>query len=112
MKASELIEVNKESYDKWFERWYEKENLPAKLKQSAMQGYEAFSYTIGSSFTSYTYRRMDDERFIEKLKEKLDGFNVYRRKSERLERSLFGRHYGYYWTDPEVVISWRDASKS
>lgn len=100
-------EAQEESYDKWFDRWFENENLEDQLKQSAMKGYTSYRYVINDEYSEYQQRRMNDSRFIEKLKDKLEGFKIYRKDPERYEVSLFGRSAGYRWTKPEVIISWK-----
>jgi hypothetical protein len=103
----DLSEAQEESYDKWFDRWFENENLEDQLKQSAMKGYTSYRYVINDEYSEYQQRRMNDSRFIEKLKDKLEGFKIYHKDPERYEVSLFGRSAGYRWTKPEVVISWK-----
>jgi hypothetical protein len=109
MNVDELRKIGTESYDKWFERWYEKENLEEKLKQSAMKGYSSYSYNPKSKHrTEYENRRMSDKRFVEKLEGKLDGFRVYRQEPKKYELNLLGKNLGTRWTDPEVIISWKE----
>lgn len=105
MNIDELKEVEEESYNKWFERWYEKQDFSNKLKKSAMQGYTAYSYTV-KHYDDYTQRRMKDTRFIPLLQSKLEGFKVYVKEPEKYKWDIFGRDMGYRWTDYKIVISW------
>lgn len=73
----ELREANDESYNKWFERWYQKENIPSNLKKSAQQGYSGYTIPIElPQEASYLNVRLRDSRTIERLKEKLPGVKV------------------------------------
>lgn len=87
---SSLIEkINaeeEESYRKWFERWYKKQDLERKLIRVAKQGYKALVIVFEkeSQFNSkqeikeidYINRRLRDDRTIEYLQKKLPGIKV------------------------------------
>lgn len=106
MNPEELRKENKIAYDKWFERWYSNKNIESELKRAAMQGYTAYSFTVHETYDDYLKRRMEDERFIQKLQSKLSEFRVYKVKPKEYEKTLLGRHLGYGWTNTKIVISW------
>lgn len=106
MKAEELKEIQQDSYEKWFERWYAKESIPQKLKQAAMEGYSGFNYAIHENLDDYIKRRMNDKRFVRKLKEKLPELDITRIEAEKYEIKIFNTTLTR-WRDPKVNISWR-----
>lgn len=112
MNPEELKKESQIAYDKWFERWYANEKIESELKQAAMQGYTAYGIVIRAHYDDYLKRRMKDDRFVEKLRDKLSEFTVYKKEPRRYERTLLGRHLGYGWTETEIVISWRGEVES
>lgn len=106
MNPKELREENQKAYDKWFERWYSNQKIESKLKQAAMEGYTAYAIVAYESLGEYTKRRMEDKRFVKKLESKLSEFNVYKEEPRKYEKTMFGRHLGYGWTDTKITISW------
>lgn len=110
ISVKELNEIKNESYDKWFERWYEKENLPKKLEQVAMKGYTAISYTVADPYTDYEQRRLRDIRFINSLEDKLEGFKIYREEPRKKDLGFLGRKIGTVWTELKIVISWEEST--
>lgn len=78
--------ANEESFETWFSRWYEKQNLDKDIIRSAQKGYSGFRITITDRYESkndfskerkYKNRRLRDERTVEKIREKLgEGFDV------------------------------------
>lgn len=109
ISVSELNRIKEESYDKWFERWYKKQDVANYIKVAAMKGYSSYSYNISDIEDNYLRRRMRNQRFIEKLKEKLGGFDVYRVEPKKIERNLMGHNLNLGWTPLKVVISWSEA---
>lgn len=109
----EIQKAKDESYDKWFERWYEKLGLEKQILQSAQEGYSGYVIAIKRKRDSTNYwtdrekyeaRRKRDSRTVDKIKEKLgEGFTVnYSR--EDYETSMFGlTQYNY---EDNIKISW------
>lgn len=105
MDIAEIKTISNESYDKWFERWYMKRDLESKIKQSAQEGYSGYRIEVKKETNEYLQRRLSDERVIEKLKEKLLGFDVRRVDKKNGIETYFGtinrqEHY--------ILISWVD----
>lgn len=96
----EIKQQDQESYDKWFERWYKKENLEKEIKQAAMEGYKGFIIDIEPK-VPYLKRRLCDDRTTKRIEEKLgEGFTVYYFRNAR----KFGD-----WTtgyDEKIHIKW------
>ncbi|MGX6962445.1 hypothetical protein [Vagococcus xieshaowenii] len=89
--AEELNQLKNESFDVWFERWFEKMNLQERLKVSAKQGYSGYMIDVDSRYSNdeYAQRRLRDKRTVKKLESKLPGVNI---RVETVRRyKLFGR---------------------
>lgn len=82
--------IQEESFETWFKRWYAKQNLDKKIIQSAQQGFSGFRITITDYYESkndfskkrkYENRRLRDERTVEKIRKELgEGFDVTYKK--------------------------------
>ena len=48
----EIQEIQNESFDKWFERWYEKQNIEDTIIQSAAKGYKGYCISIKETWES------------------------------------------------------------
>lgn len=82
----QIKEIKEESYDKWFERWYRKQNLENAIIQAASEGYGGFTISIKQTYESesdwkkerkYLARRLRDSRTPINLQGKLgEGFTV------------------------------------
>lgn len=85
----EIKSINKESHEKWFERWYEKYDLVNKIKKSAMKGYVGYMIPVSEVEDKYTRIRRGSPKTIKLLKNKLgDGFEVY--LEEKKGKNIFG----------------------
>lgn len=83
---NEVKKASEESFDVWFNRWYEKQGLENEIIKSAKKGYKGFMITIidyGESENNfseerkYENRRLRDKRTPEKIREKIgDEFEV------------------------------------
>lgn len=109
-----LNEAKEESFDKWFERWYKKQNLEEQLIIAASQGYSNFririqeDYQHSSDFDEnrkYLVRRLRDERTVENIKNKLGTGVKVEYKGDKATRKLFGMTINYYsdW----IQITWK-----
>lgn len=84
--VEKIQEIQNESFDKWFERWYEKQNLEDTIIQAAAEGYEGYRISIKEIWEStsnwdeeqkHLARRLRDKRTVEKIQDKLgDGIKV------------------------------------
>lgn len=57
-----IQEIQNESFDKWFERWYEKQNLEDTIIRSAGKGYEGYRISIKKTWESVS--NWDEEKNI------------------------------------------------
>ena len=73
----EIKSSQKESHEKWFERWYKKINLENDIRISAEKGYTGFRIEVSGCNDEYLRLRLRNKETISLLKEKLgDGFTV------------------------------------
>lgn len=100
----EIRDLQEESYDKWFERWYEKKDIERLIKKSAMQGYHSVTLRVSEEDDSYTRRRLEDARVIEKIKGKIPGFDVSYITSSG-DRMFLNSKVGT-WHKKIIRISW------
>ena len=82
----ELKRAAESAYNKWFNRWYDSENLPEKLKNAAQKGfgglrvYDRMESYPEDEASKYMKRRFEDERFIKLLKQRLPDLTVTRKE--------------------------------
>lgn len=73
----EIKSSQKESHEKWFERWYKKVNLENNIRISAEKGYTGFRIQVSDQYDSYLRSRLGNKETTSLLKEKLgDGFSI------------------------------------
>ncbi|ATY88404.1 hypothetical protein [Lactococcus lactis] len=73
----EIKSSQKESHEKWFERWYKKTDLENAIRISAQQGYTGYRIQVSKQNDSYLRLRLGNQETISLLKEKLgDGFTI------------------------------------
>ncbi len=73
----EIKSSQKESHEKWFERWYGKTDLENAIRISAQQGYTGYRIRVSKQDDSYLRLRLGNKETISLLKEKLgDGFSI------------------------------------
>ena len=71
--SEKLKQVNVESFETWFDRWYKKRDLEHLLIVSSSKGFNKLSLYLNNE-TEYIQNRMLDKRFIPKLEKTLyDG---------------------------------------
>lgn len=90
--------IQEESFQTWFTRWYAKQNLDKKIIQSAQKGYSGFKIGITdyneskndfSKEREYENRRLRDKRTIEKISNELgEGFDVNYKKDVQKSKIL------------------------
>ena len=92
----EIKSSQKESHEKWFERWYKKENLENDIRISAQKGYTGFRIQVSEERDSYLRLRLSNNETLSLLKEKLgEGFTV-KLKEIRGENILGMKTYKSY----------------
>lgn len=107
-------EVQEESFDKWFERFWKKSNLEKNIVSFAEQGYKATHIEIQGenevldAAKAYRARRLRDLRTVEKIQEKLgEGFKVKHEVESKTYRNLITK--GNYTTESDyILISWAE----
>lgn len=107
LNVKDLNEIYNDSFDKWFNRWWDDVDPPKKIKQSAMKGYKLIK--IPETGEDYTDRRMNDDRFIDRLKEKLPDLYIKRETNEINHVRLLGRTR--FDIERNVIISWDISTK-
>lgn len=112
---NKVKEANKESFDKWFERWHAQMNFENAIVQSAQKGYSAYVIRIKGAYDSsrltkekeYLNRRLRDERTVQKLTEALgEGFEVKYEKNSWENTTIFNQTIKR-WED-SICISWEE----
>lgn len=99
----EVKELGDESHEKWFNRHFDKYNIEAKIKKSAMKGYNAYRINISKENDKYIARRLGDKRTLELLKIRLgEGFKV-KISETKSTYTIFGNHV---ILDRFILISW------
>ncbi len=113
-----IDKINKaknESFEKWFEPWYEKLNLENELIKSAERGFDEYRINIKEESDTesefgkkkqYLVRRLRDPRTTKSLQTKLgDGFKVEFKEQTR-EGKLLGLYF--YKTSDWISIRWEE----
>ena len=73
----ELKQISSESHGVWFERYFNNLRLEEKLKVSAKKGFSSFRIYFSKAKDDYTRRRVNDDKTLEALKERLGkGFII------------------------------------
>lgn len=99
----EVQELGNESHEKWFNRYFDKYNIEAKIKKSAMRGYNAYRIDIEKNPDKYLAKRLGDKRTIDMLKNRLgEGFKV-KISETKSTYTIFGNHM---ILDRFILISW------
>ena len=97
----EIQDIQKESHEKWFERWYKEQDLENRLKISASQGYTSRYIAVSDVDNSYLKRRLSNHNTIKLLKDKLgEGFEV------RLEKDVRESILGLKIHRSYITITW------
>lgn len=103
----EANELGNKSYEKWFNRYFDKHNLEAKIKKAAMQGDSAYRIDIEKEPDKYLANRLNDKRTIDLLKNRLgEGFKVEKIKAESMY-TIFGNRM---ILDRFILISWQSGN--
>lgn len=99
----DVQELSNESHEKWFNRYFDKYNIEAKIKESAMKGYTAYRINIEKEPDKYLAKRLGDKRTIDLLKNRLgEGFKVKISETKSIY-TILGNHI---ILDRFILISW------
>lgn len=96
----------KESFHKWFNRWFERMEFEDKIKKSAMKGYSYLVISISDLSTEQTYlkRRLRDKQTVILLQKNLPDFSI-EYKEEQGDRMLLNAKIGT-WEKDYISIYW------
>lgn len=73
----ELKQIGIESHEVWFKRYFNNLHLEDKLRVSAKKGYSSFRIYFSKAKDDYKRRRLNDDKTVEALKERLGkGFVI------------------------------------
>ena len=98
----EVTNIHEDSHKKWFERWYENENLENNIRLSAAKGYTGYRIQVSNCDDKYLRLRLGNSKTIDLLKDKLgEGFKVFL-KEERGTNFLNMKTYTSY-----IQILWK-----
>jgi len=103
-----LRTVQHESFEIWFNRWFEHNDFPKTFETSAKKGYSAYSIDV-TKFDDYLKRRLSDDRVLKLLKKKLPGIKIEREQGSLTRRNLFNMKYTSKYN--RIIFSW-DADKN
>ncbi|SFH68769.1 hypothetical protein [Pisciglobus halotolerans] len=112
----EVISVDKESYNLWFERWYKKMDIESQIIEMAKQGISTANIFIKKTDEKestwddkkvYLVRRLRDKRTTKKIKERLgDGFDVVWEEKEYKTKLL---NMEFVNKGERIRISWNNS---
>lgn len=99
----EVQQLSSESHAKWFERYFKEYGLEQKIKVSAQKGYTGYLIDAMTVKDEYLQRRLNDERTLEMLRERLgEGFQVGYQST--YSKNIFtGQEY---ISDKKIHITW------
>lgn len=87
----EIKSSQKESHEKWFERWYGKADLENVIRRSAQKGYTGYRIQVSKQNDNYLRLRLGNKETISLLKAKLgEGFTV--KLIEKEGENFLGMH--------------------
>lgn len=107
-----LKKENDDAYEKWFERWYEKENLENAIIKANQEGYKGCSIKIYNSndksvgVDEYTQRRLRDPKLITLLKIKLGAGLRISHEENKSSIPFFGTEL--HSSEENLLIRWDD----
>lgn len=102
-KALRLAQCN--SYEIWFNRWFEHNDFPKTFETSAKKGYSAYALDV-TKFNDYLERRLSDDQVLKLLKKKLPGIKIEREQGSLTRRNLFNMKYTSKYN--RIIFSWDD----
>lgn len=99
----EINDIQEESHTKWCKRYFDRIDIEKYIKRSAAKGYRSAEISILSETDSYIKRRLDNERTVEYLKNRLGKGFVVKNEKEHSKFKVLGhpiieRHV--------LIISW------
>ena len=94
--------AQRNSYEIWFNRWFEHNDFPKTFETSAKKGYSAYVIDV-TKFDDYLERRLSDDRVLKLLKKKLPGIKIERKRGNVIKRA-FGISYKVEYN--RIIFSW------
>jgi hypothetical protein len=102
VNKKELQIEREKGYKTWFERWYKRAEVESQIKINNSKGYTGLIFKFSRKYDSDIFQRVNDDMFIDCLKEKLPEFEItiksYEKKSQ-ITNLVFDRGI-------KVTISW------
>lgn len=99
-----LRTIKRDSYEIWFNRWFEHNDFPKILEILAKKGYSGYSIDV-TKFDDYSKRRLSDNRMLGLLKKNLPGIKIEREQGSFVKSFLGVRHKVEY---NRIIFSWDD----
>lgn len=101
---NQVTKIIDQSFDEWFNSWFEKSNLDRIIEKSAEKGFHYLTINCNSvkASSDVEKRWMKNCRFVGSLRNKYKGFTVERKQETKT--ALLGGSFEIN----EVVISWED----
>lgn len=101
----ELKKAQVESHEKWFERWYEKQNFECTFLNSAREGFSGYEikledYVSLTEETAYLNSRLRDERTVKLLREKLPDIEI------KFMKTSWSNFLGIKRDTEKIVFRW------
>ena len=103
----EVKSLNISEHEKWFNRWYEKEEIEKIILRASRKGFTGVTLLVSDLGDEYTKARLNNPLTIELLKLKLDGFDVYYRDTSG-DKMLFNQKIGT-WSKRVIAIEWEES---
>ena len=101
--------AQRNSYEIWFNRWFEHNDFPKTFEISAKKGYSAYVIDV-TKLDDYLERRLSDDRVLKLLKKKLPGIKIERKQGSLTRRNLFNMKYTSKYN--RIIFSWDDDDKN
>ena len=79
MTKKELQIEREKAYKTWFERWYKRAEVESQIKINNSKGYTGLIFKFSRKYDSDIFQRVNDDMFIDCLKEKLPEFKIKRK---------------------------------
>lgn len=101
---NQVTKIIDQSFDKWFNVWFEKSNLDRIIERAAEKGFHycIINCNTVAASSDIEERWMKNCRFVGSLRNKYKGFTVERKQETKT--ALFGGSIEIN----EVVISWEE----
>ena len=101
----QLHEISDESYQRWFDRWFEKENLENAFIKSASKGYGGYQIKITDLYDDYLERRLNNVKIIGLLQDKFPSLEI---EITKVNKSYYFLGNLQKRTKKYISFSWRN----